>query len=127
LLTAAFVLTIAGCEFVATNPLPHGRRLVMTVDNQDVRPALLFVAAGAPDNVGVMGKPVGRATPATVPPGTVVDVAFDVPSETGWSIFVNPGPEHGPLLISDIDIPSGSGRLSIKISIGVGGVQSWSR
>ena len=47
----------------------------------------------------------------TVAPGETVDVTFTVPPGEGWAIFVNPGPQLGPLILA-IDVPpDASGRL----------------
>ncbi|MEZ0240572.1 MAG: hypothetical protein ACAH65_07220, partial [Chloroflexota bacterium] len=64
---------------------------------------------------------VGSAIPDVVPPGATQDVVFTVPPGGGWAIFVNPGPELGPLITSS-DVPGGaSGRLPVKIGVDANG------
>jgi hypothetical protein len=64
--------------------------------NKSSQPATLFVAEE--DERGGLGPLVGSATPNVVPPGATVKVTFLLPAKgTGWAIFVNPGPNAGPV------------------------------
>lgn len=68
---------------------------------------------------------MGTAQPPTVAAGTTVDVVFTVPPEGGWAIFVNPGPNRGPLIVPG-DVPPGRrGVLPLKIRIARGGSSSF--
>jgi hypothetical protein len=61
-----------------------------------------------------------------VAPHATVDVTFDVPAGRTWAIFVNPGPDRGPL-ITAADVPPGVvGRLPITIGIGPNG-EPWAQ
>ena len=65
--------------------------------NKSSQPATLFVAEE--NEQGLLGRLVGSATPNVVPPGATVKVTFLLPAKgTGWAIFVNPGPNTGPLV-----------------------------
>jgi hypothetical protein len=112
-------LALAGCGILPFDPLdPDARRWIIPVDNQSDRPAIVAVAM----DEASMGDLVGRADPNTIPPRTRLDVAFTVPA-TGldWAIFVNPGPNRGPLILAR-DVPPGrAGRLPIKIGVGADG------
>ena len=92
---------------------PGSRTWIIPVANGSGRPAVLAVAK----DEAPMGQAVGRAEPASVPPGATIDVTFTVPAGQGWAIFVNPGPKGGALIISS-DVPlHRSGRLPLAISI----------
>jgi hypothetical protein len=68
-----------------------------------------------------MGRLVGSVTPNVVPTGTTVNVTFHLPAKdvTGWWIFVNPGPDTGPLL-AWTDVP-----LAREIRITADGQVAW--
>jgi hypothetical protein len=103
----------------AVGPVPPGaRRWTVTVVNKSARLATLFVAEE--DSSG-MTRLVGRVTPNVVPPGATVRVTFFLPANgvTGWSIFVNPGPDTGALL-TDTSVP-----LAGEIRIGPDGQPGW--
>jgi hypothetical protein len=134
-LAAFAVVTIAGCSMLIPGPEPlvGGNRWIITVDNQSARPASLLVAVdGAPGPATNIGPTVGRATPDTVPPHSVMDVTFDVPSATfkastgdTWAIWVNPDPHGGPLILAT-DIPVNTdGKLPITITVHRDGQTSW--
>ena len=65
------------------------------------------------------GLVVGTTTPSVVLPGATVEVIFGVPPGTGWAIFVNPGPNMGPLILPN-DLPE-----AIGIEIDREGNPSW--
>lgn len=111
--------TLAACGFVNVAP-PGWRQMTMTVDNKSRAPAILLVA----EDLMVMGRTVGTAIPGSVPAGAMQDVVFTVPPDQGWAIFVNPGPERGPLLLAS-DLAGLSGRLSISIGIDATGEPYW--
>lgn len=118
--TTALVLAI-GCEANVLLPdrvLPAGWRVwVINVENMSDQPARLVVAEDVPP----IGEVVGLADPAQVPPQTTMDVRFEVPPGEGWAIFVNPGPERGPLLLAR-DVPADvAGDLPLLISIAPNG------
>jgi hypothetical protein len=103
----------------AVGPVPPGaRRWTVTVVNKSARLATLFVAEE--DSSG-MTRLVGRVTPNVVPPGATVRVTFFLPANgvTGWSIFVNPGPDTGALL-ADTSVP-----LAGEIRITADGQPGW--
>ena len=86
-------------------PVPPGaRQWTVRVVNRSSRPATLFVADETEQ--GLLGRLVGRATPNVVAPGSTVKVTFLLPAKgsRAWSIFVNPGPNDGPLLLGT-DVP----------------------
>jgi hypothetical protein len=90
------------------------------------QPARLFVA----EDESPMGELVGTAEPATVAPGATEMVAFTVPAGQGrgpgeaWAVFVNPGPNLGPLILA-MDVPAAaSGELPLKIMVGPDGSPS---
>ena len=104
----------------AAGPIPAGaRRWTVTVDNKSSKPATLFVAEE--DERGLLGRLVGSVTPNVVPPGATVQVTFRLPASgvDGWSIFVNPGPDDGPLLLGT-DVP-----LAGEIHIDADGQVMW--
>jgi hypothetical protein len=78
-------------------PVPPGARTwKVTVMNKSSRSATLFVAEE--DEHGLLGPLVGSATPNVVAAGATVKVTFLLPAKgTGWAIFVNPGPNAGPV------------------------------
>lgn len=113
------VLALAGCGTSPFDPLdPGARRWIIPVDNRTDRPVLVAVAKDGP----FMGALLGRADPDTIPPRTTLDVFFTVPlAGLDWAIFVNPGPNRGPLILAS-DVPPGrTGRLPIKIGVGADG------
>ena len=78
--------------------VPDGRLWTVKAVNESSEPATLFVAEE--DESGSMARLVGSATPNVVPPGATLNVTFRLLAKavTGWWIFVNPGPDSGPLL-----------------------------
>ena len=114
LLAAAF----AGCD-VAAELLPQdvpvgGRLLIVTFENHSSRPAAAVVAA---DNGGPF-QPVGTANPRTVPANSTVEVRLGIPAGSGWAIFVNPGPDRGPLVVAADIPPNAMGAMPFTIGIG---------
>jgi hypothetical protein len=83
---------------------PGGRSWKVTVVNKSSEPATLFVAEE--NKKGLLGSLIGSVTPNVVPPGATVRVTFLLPAKgvEGWSIFVNPGPNDGPLIVGP-DLP----------------------
>ncbi|HEY6569664.1 MAG TPA: hypothetical protein VIZ22_05210 [Candidatus Limnocylindrales bacterium] len=110
---------VAGCGVVdLATPLPPGsRRWVITVENQSDRPAIVEVA----EDAGQEGPIVGTVSPNPIPAGATVDVMFGIPPGRGWAIFVNPGPDRGPLITSSDVPPVAQGKLPVKIVIGSDG------
>jgi hypothetical protein len=98
--------------------VPGGRLWTVTVVNDSAKPAALVVAEET--NAGLAGRLVGTVTPSVVPAGATLDVIFALPPGDGWSIFVNPGPDMGPLLLSN-DAP-----LAGEIRIREDGQIGWS-
>ena len=100
--------------------VPGGRLWTVKVVNRSPRPATLVVADET--EAGDAGPLVGTVTPSVVPPGATVKVTFALPAKgsTGWAIFVNPGPDTGPLL-TWTDAP-----LAGEIRIGADGRYVWS-
>jgi hypothetical protein len=98
--------------------VPGGRLWTVTVVNESSEPATLFVAE---EDESGMGRLVGSVTPNVVPPGATVNVTFHLPTKgaTGWWIFLNPGPDVGPLL-AWTDMP-----LAGEIHIGADGQIGW--
>jgi hypothetical protein len=125
---AALVLILAtlgaaGCELVEPSgrEVPTGMRaLIIPVANESGRPAVLLVA----EDRHPVGQPVGSAEPAVVPPGQTLDVRFIVPNAPGWAIFVNPGPEIGPLLM-EVELRNCVGHVPASIQVGPRGEPSW--
>jgi hypothetical protein len=102
-LPAAMLAALAACGVldVAQAPQPGGRVWVIPVTNDAALPAVLSVA----EDTGAQGRIVGTADPPRVAPGA------------GWAIFVNPGPETGPLILAS-DVPGGaSGALPLHIQV----------
>jgi hypothetical protein len=102
-------------------PVPPGARSwKVDVFNNSSEPATLFVAEE--NDQGLLGPLVGSATPNVVAAGATVKVSFLLPAKgTDWAIFVNPGPNDGPLV--------GPAELSlagqIKIAILSSGQPAW--
>lgn len=115
-LTAA---TLAGCDVagIEAGIAPAGRVWVVTVENRSPRPALLLVA----EDTGPAGRVVGNVNPGVVPAGVTADVTFGIPSGKGWAIWVNRGPNTGPLVTAH-DVPeNATGRMPFKIIIDADG------
>jgi hypothetical protein len=104
LIALLVVIAASGCDYEPPVPL-GGRRWVLPVTNHSPRPATLIVAEDGPFGAG---RAVGTVTPSVVLPGATVEVTFGVPPGTGWAIFVNPGPNMGPLLLPS-DLPEATG------------------
>jgi hypothetical protein len=121
LIIAALTLVLAACGtgLLPGDPArPAGSRdWIITVTNNSNESAVLAVA----EDRFPMGDLVGTAQPRGVPPRTSQDVVFTVPPGGGWAIFVNPSPQHGPLILSHDVPPDVSGRLPITIEIGPNG------
>ena len=101
------------CPMTGPEPGPGAREWIVTVENQSARDAHLFVAM----DTSPMGELVGTAVPASIAAGATERVAFTVPDESGWAIFVNPSPTLGPLIIAQ-DVPmDASGVLPITIMV----------
>ena len=119
---SAVVLAVAVAACSVTDPLvrPGWRHIFMSVTNSSARPAIIVVAE---DGGSGAGKIVGTAEPGVVPPGATVDVAFGLPPEPGWAIFINPSQSQGPIVTSS-DVPIGaSGRAPLSLQVdGVGHV-----
>jgi len=114
-LPAAVLATLSACGVLdVAQPLqPGGRVWVITVTNDAALPAVLSVA----EDTGAQGRIVGTADPPRVAPGASAEVRFTVPPGTGWAIFVNPGPDTGPLILAS-DVPGGaSGALPLDIHV----------
>jgi hypothetical protein len=107
--------SLGACGFIDLAP-PGWRQMTMTVENNSGAPARLFVARDEQP----MGRTVGTAVPNLVPAGVTQDVIFTVPPDQGWAIFVNPGPERGPLLLAS-DLAGRSGKLDIRIGVQANG------
>jgi hypothetical protein len=115
-------LALTGCGLLPVDPLnPGARRWIIPVENRGNLPVFLAVA----EDRSPMGNPVGTAQPNTIPPMASVDVVFTVPTDgLDWAIFVNPGPNRGPLVTAR-DVPPGvAGRLPLAISVGANGEPS---
>jgi hypothetical protein len=112
-------LVMTGCGVLPVDPFnPGARQWIIPVANDSNLPVFLAVA----EDENPMGNPVGTAQPNTIPPRATVDVVFSVPpTGLGWAIFVNPGPNRGPLITAR-DVPPGvAGRLPLAISVGPNG------
>jgi hypothetical protein len=113
----AVVCSVAACGFLNPNPDPSlepgTRQWIITVENLSGQPAALFVA----EDLAAMGRSVGTAVPSTVPPRVSQDVVFTVPPGQAWAVFVNPGPDRGPLIKAQDVPPHVSGALPITIGI----------
>jgi hypothetical protein len=109
------LVLLAGCGAMGVGPdrADGARRLVVKVRNDSGQPATLVVAEGTTP----MGRVIGATTPGIVPPGTTLDVVLAVPSGRDWAIFVNPGPERGPL-VTAADVPDDAdGPMPFQIGI----------
>ena len=113
------LVLLAACELAGPQAgvLFGGRQWIVTVTNLSARPATLFVAEDDRLTPGAMGTVVGTANPSTVPPGATVDVTFGVPRQGAWSIWVNPGPRHGALVVARDVPPDASGVMPFKIEV----------
>jgi hypothetical protein len=98
--------------------VPGGRLWTVRAVNDSSAPATLFVAE---EDESGMARLVGSVTPNVVPPGATENVTFHLPAQgvTGWWIFVNPGPDTGPLL-AWTDVP-----LAGEIRITADGQVAW--
>jgi hypothetical protein len=117
---SAVVLAVAVAACSVTDPLlrPGWRQLIVSVENESARPAVILVAEDGPTG---MGKTVGTVEPGVVPPGATIDVTLGLPPEPNWGIFVNPNPKFGPVVAS-IDMPPGaSGRVPITLNVSSSG------
>jgi hypothetical protein len=127
-LLVGLVLVLVGCESGEVGPTPAdplagfvGRQLVIPVENSSALPARLIVA----EDRSPIGRVVGIVQPSVIAPRTRVNVSFLVPESPDWAIFVNPGPEMGPLLLQS-DLRGCIGRLPIEIGIDRTGSPFWS-
>jgi hypothetical protein len=123
---AIAAVLIVGCELATpeagTDSAPVGGRvLVIPVVNDSALPALLLVA----EDRQPVGRAVGVASPPVVPPGATIEVRFHVPDSQTWAIFVNAGPDIGPLLLAS-DLRRCIGRVPIQIGVGRDGGPFWS-
>jgi hypothetical protein len=112
-------LTLTGCGMLPVDPLnPGARRWIIPVENRSNLPVFVSVA----EDTSPVGEPRGTAQPNTIPPKATIDVVFTVPpGGLDWAIFVNPGPNRGPLITAR-DVPPGrAGRLPVKIFVGADG------
>lgn len=103
---------------------PEARVLSIPVQNTSGQAAELFVAR----DTQPMEFLVGTVEPSTVEPGRTEDVAFTVPAGEDWAIFLNPGPDRGPLILASDIPPDASGELPIEIIVdqfGSPGVQTF--
>ena len=107
--------SLAGCGMPVVDTVlnPDLRQLVITVENQSARPVRIVVA----EDEMPMGAVVGTVSPDPVPPGVTVDVRFGIPGDGSWGIFVNPGPEIGPLITSHDIPPQAPGKLPVTIMV----------
>lgn len=113
---AVVAATIAGCELAnLVGPVipPGGRLLIIQVENNSSRPALIVVAR----DLGVAGPLVGTANPGSIPPGGTVDVRIGIPPGSDWAIYVNPGPQTGPLVTAHDIPPAATGQMPFRIGI----------
>ena len=114
----AIIALLSACAGITNLTMPAGsREWVIPVENLSAEPARLLVAEDIPG----IGQTVGTATPETVAAGATESVTFTVPPGDEWAIFVNPGPDRGPLILAR-DVPSdASGPLPLHISVGANG------
>ncbi len=111
----AILALLSACTAISDLGMPAGsRQWIIPVENLSAQPVRLFVA----EDELQMGESVGTAVPATVAPGSSERVTFTVPPGDGWAIFVNPGPDRGPLILSSDVPPDASGPLPLRISVG---------
>ena len=117
---AAFAVAglLTACAAISDLTAPAGSRTwIIPVENTSAQPARLFVA----EDESPMGDTVGTVEPATVAPGATEMVTFTVPAGQGWAIFVNPGPNLGPLILA-MDVPEDArGALPLTITVGPDG------
>lgn len=120
----AVTVMVAGCGtgVIPGDPagpaMPAGsREWIIEVDNQSAQPARLMVA----EDTMPLGDLVGTANPPQVPPMTKQDVVFSVPPGETWAIFVNPGPNLGPLILARDVPPDAEGRLPVAIIVNPNG------
>ena len=130
-LAGATLITVLALAVAASGCLPGpnapagSRRLVITVTNDSMAPAIVEVARMGLGTGGGSGRQVGRAgwvgvaQPASVPPGTQ-RVTFMVPPTDDWAIYANGGELIGP-----IDVGSHVGELPIGIVIDRNGQPGW--
>ena len=109
---------LSACAAISDLTVPAGSRTwIIPVENMSAQPARLFVA----DDASPIGDTVGTAEPATVQPGATELVTFTVPPGQAWAIFVNPGPNLGPLILAT-DVPEDAqGALPLAITVGPDG------
>jgi hypothetical protein len=92
----ALTAFLAACS-QAPRATPAVQQWTVMVANQSEEPAVVFI--GVDVNFGdPLWKEVGAVVPAAVPPMTTARVVMTPPPPGNWAIFVNPGPERGPLL-----------------------------
>jgi hypothetical protein len=99
-------LAVIPTPSVAPASVAGWRHLVVSVENQSARPAVLRVA----EDLGSPGQARGTATPSVVPPNTTLDVIFRVPDRRQWSIFVNAGANAGAI-VTHADVPTDANGL----------------
>ena len=118
LAAVAIVAMLSGCAGISNLTMPAGsREWTIPVENLSAQPVRLLAAEDIPG----IGQTVGTAVPATVAVGASESVTFTVPPGDDWAIFVNPGPDRGPLILAR-DVPSdASGPLPLHISVGANG------
>ena len=114
ILIALLAVLIAGCEYIPAQ-LRGGELIVMEVANRAGRPATLAVAAP-----GEIGRVIGSAEPAVIPPGQTVTVNFFVPPSGDWAIWANGGE-----LMGSHDIGRRRGSLPMGIEISADGSPAW--
>lgn len=123
-LSLTFIVGIAaplvGCGALAPILEPGSREWIVTVQNDSNRPAVLTVA----EDRGTPGRVVGSVEPASVPPRTSMEVAIRVPPGEGWAVFVNPGPNLGPLILAQDVPPNAAGDLPLTIFVAEDGSPS---
>lgn len=107
-------MALAACSDAQVDAFlqPDLRQLVITIRNDSPRAAVIFVAGG----IKPIGPAVGTVEPATVPSGETIAVRFGVPHDGPWAIFVNPGPDVGPVLLAS-DLPPERTDMWPQISI----------
>jgi hypothetical protein len=96
------------------------REWIIPVENMSARPVVVAVAVDAQP----MGKLVGTAVPAVVPPRTTTEVVFSIPPGDGWAIFVNTGQPGGPLILAADVPPDRAGKLPLTITVDETGTPS---
>jgi hypothetical protein len=125
LLVAMTAFLATGCETLFEPDPPVAgvgqRALIIPVENHSAQPAR-FVVAEAP-TFGI-GRSVGAAHPAVVPPGARVEVTFIVPNAPGWGIFGDPEGDSLLLLIAS-ELERCTGRVPILIEVDRDGRWGW--